>query len=131
MQKFRGTITSSTPATVPKIWEAHLETGKYTGRNGEQYGSKISMWVPVPRHGEHLPGIFIRLSNPSGSAYTRLTADELSDLFVFFRHNYQPAYQAVAKAQELSEIYSEAERALTIAAEKLSTIDKIINIQDN
>lgn len=114
MQKFHGIMTTSNPSKVPKIWEVNHVTGKYTGRNETEYGSKISLWVPVPRHGEHLPGIFLRLSNPSGTAYTRLTAEEFAELYTFIRHNYAPANEALSKAAHLTKIYSAAERALAI-----------------
>jgi len=116
MQKFHGTMVTVNPSKVPKIWEVNHVTGKYIGRNSTEYGSKLSIWVPVPRHGDHLPGIFLRLSNPSGTAYARLTSEEFAELYVFFRHNYAPAGEALSKAEALCKIYSEAERALALEA---------------
>lgn len=116
MQKFHGTMVTVNPTKVPKIWEEHHVTGKYVGRNSTEYGSKLSLWVPYPRHGDHLPGIFIRLANPSGTAYARLTGEEFADLYTFFRHHHQPAIVALQKATDLSKIYSAAERALAIEA---------------
>lgn len=114
MQKFTGTITTHNPTRVKKLWEVKHDTGEYEGRNGQQYSSKLALWVPYPRNGEHKAGIFIRLSNPLGSSYARLSADEFADLYVFFRHNYAPAVAALQKAQAYTTLYSEAERALAI-----------------
>lgn len=119
MQKFHGTMVTVTPQKVPKIWEQHLATGHYKGRNDNEYASKISLWVPQPRHGGHIEGIFIRLSNPSGTAYARLSSDEFAELYTFFRHNYQPAVDALAEAKSLVEIYRSAERTLLEATGRL------------
>lgn len=119
MQKFQGTITTHNPTAVPKIWEAHHDTGRYQGRNSKDYASKLSVWVPVPRTGEHVAGVFIRLSNPVGTSYARLTAEEFAELFTFFRTNYKAAAAALEKASTLTQIYSEAERALVIGAAEM------------
>jgi hypothetical protein len=114
VQKFTGTISTRRIAKVPKIWEVHHETGEYFAGSETPYHSKMSIWVPTPRHGEHLPGIFLRLSNPGGSTYTRMSGDEFAELYTFFRHNHAPAVEAFAKAEARLKIYREAERALLI-----------------
>lgn len=115
-QKFTGVVTTHKISRVPKIWEAHHETGEYTSGSGGTYHSKLSVWVPAPRHGEHLPGIFIRLSNPGGSSYARLSGKELAELYTFFRHIHAPAVEAYNEAETRLEIYRSAERTLLEAS---------------
>jgi len=131
MQKFQGTITSHSPTAVPKIWEAHHATGAYLGRNSKEYSSKLSVWVPVPRTGEHVAGVFIRLSNPIGTSYARLTADEFAELFTFFRSSFKPAAAALEKAETLTQIYREAERALALEAGEFTGSDSGSEDPDN
>lgn len=131
MQKFHGQITTSTPRKVQRIWEAKHITGKYGDQ--DEHGSRITVWVPTPRHGEHKPGIFIRLSNPSGSAYARLTGEEFADLYSFLRHIHRPATEAYAQAEEFCAIYSEAERALLKARGHVFTDevdDQVVDLDD-
>lgn len=119
--RFTGQITTRPEKRVPKEWEAHLDTGAYI--QGETtYHSKFSIWVPTPRNGMHMPSIFIRLSNPSGRSFARLTADELSDLYGFIRTNHTTAIEALAQAQDLSTIYREAERTLWLASRDAKNI---------
>ena len=111
ISKFSGYIQTRPERRVPKLWEVHHDTGAYT--QGETtYHSKVSLWVPTPRTGAHLPGIFIRLSNPAGRAFARLSPEEFSNLYSFFRTYLTEATEALAEATKLSEIYSSAERAL-------------------
>ncbi len=114
MQKLTGTITTRRISKVPKIWEVHHETGEYHAGGEKPYYSKLSVWVPAPRHGEHLPGIFLRLSNPGGSTYTRMSGDEFAELYSFFRHNHAPAVEAYEEAEARLKIYREAERTLLV-----------------
>lgn len=114
MQKFHGRITSYTPTKVPKLWEVNHDTGSYTGRDSHTYSSKLTLWVPLPRNGQHLPGVFLRLSNPSGSCYTRMDRTELAELYTFFRSSFPDAQTAFDKAENLLEIYKEAEKTLTL-----------------
>ncbi len=114
MQKFHGRITAYTPTKVPKLWETNHDTGKYFGRDGHEYSSKLSLWVPVPRNGEHLAGVFLRLSNPSGSSYTRMDRTELAELYTFFRSSFPDAQKALNKAESLLALYKEAEKSLII-----------------
>lgn len=117
--KFRGTIQSTPIKQVPKLWEARHNTGAYTANDGHEYNSLVRLWVPTPRQGSHLPRCFIGLSNPTGSSFARLTSSELADLYTFIRTEFEPAQTAIAQAQALSDIYSEAERALFIASLEL------------
>ncbi len=111
VQKFTGTIITKQPKAVPKLWEAKIDIGTY--ESGEKtYSSKISLWVPAPRQGTHIPGIFMRLSNPSGSAYTRMSLAEFTDLYTFIRSTYREAMDAFEKASQYSQLYAGAERAL-------------------
>jgi len=112
MQKFHGRITAYTPTKVPKLWEVSHDTGSYTGRDGHPYASKLTLWVPLPRNGEHLPGVFLRLSNPSGSSYTRMDRTELAELYTFFRSSFPDAQTAFEEASRLLSLYKEAEKTL-------------------
>lgn len=115
MQKFTGHISHRTDVkAVPKIWEVHHDTGKYIGRDGKEYSSKLSVWVPKPRNGEHRPGIFIRLANPNGFCYTRLDSGEFAELYTFIRTMFARANQAYEEAEADCNFYREAERALAI-----------------
>lgn len=115
MQKFHGTITNQNPiAKVPKIWEEHILTGEYDGKDGHKYSTKISLWVPHPRQGNHKPGIFLRIANPNGFSYTRLTGDEFADLYTFFRTNFSAATEAYAEAESALARYKVLERTLWI-----------------
>ncbi len=112
LTRFRGTINATEIRKVPKIWQQEHKLGSYESKDGNTYSSKLSLWVPSPRNGEHIPGIFLRLANPVGSAYTRLTPSEFADLYTFFRTNLAPAQEAIIQAAKLIEIYRSAERTL-------------------
>ncbi len=111
MDRFTGTIHSVKPRPVPKIWEAHHDTGAYESGDTIHH-SKIALWVPTPRQGNHQPGIFMRLSNPLGTVYTRMSGEEFADLYTFFRTTFSEATAALTQAQIFTQIYSAAERAL-------------------
>lgn len=114
MQKFTGTMTNSNPiGKVPKIWSKDHKTGEYSGRDSKTYHSKITLWVPHPRHGDHVPGIFIRLANQNGFAYARLTSEEFAELYTFFRTQYNAAAEALAKAEEEISHYRTLEKELS------------------
>lgn len=108
---FRGTINTTPIKRVPKLWQADHLLGAY--HSGDKtYSSKLTLWVPTPRTGEHLPGVFLRLANPVGTSYTRLTPSEFSDLYTFLRSSLSDAEEALHQAKNLIEIYRSAERTL-------------------
>lgn len=113
MQRFSGTIHSRTPRSVPKLWTASIDIGEYTSGD-KQHASKFTLWVPTPRQGTHVPGIFMRLSNPVGTSYSRMSSEEFADLYTFIRTTYSDATAAIKQAQDYAHIYSAAERALAL-----------------
>ncbi len=119
ISKFSGYIQTRPDKRVPKLWEVHHATGAYV-QGDTTYSSKLSLWVPTPRTGAHIPGIFIRLSNPAGRAFARLTPQEFADLYSFFREQLAPATEALQQATSLAEIYTAAERALWLETKNLN-----------
>lgn len=111
--RVEGTFRSRRFRRTAKIWESIHDTGAY-GYNDTVRFSKISIYVPQPRNGEHAPGVFVRLSNPAGSALARLTPAELSALGEFILSVLQPATTAYNEAHSQIQIYQEAERTLIL-----------------
>jgi len=126
LERFRGTINATEIRKVPKIYQSDISVGAYESIDGNTYSSKFAIWVPKPRNGEHTAGIFIRLSNPNGSAYSRLTPTEFADLYSFLRSELDPAQHARSRAQHLIDIYRSAEKQLFEESLKFDNIETIL-----
>lgn len=81
VQRFNGTIQARpTRAKRVKLYNKQILLGAYT-IDGKEYSSKIDIFVYLPGSVEHVPGLFLRLSNPIGQSYSRITGlVELNDL---------------------------------------------------
>ncbi len=97
---------------VPKLAKASLLVGIYGEHQDRPLGSTLALWVPVPTKFDHLPGIFLRLGNASGSVYTRMTPDDLAKLSAFIIAQSNPLvkayYLATTFREQLESYYKKA-----------------------
>jgi len=109
-QQIHGTVRTNNLRQTTKIFQAKLKTAAWIDNTSNVHLNTIDTWVGSPRSTNHLPGIFLRISTPSASAYIRMTTTEYIELIEFLSAQLEPLTEAIKSAEFIVDILIEAEK---------------------
>jgi len=95
-------INTTMKRTQKRLTQSKLTIGKVLLSNDQEAYTTLSAWIPIPVQADHLPGIMIALSNPSGRTFVRLNPDDLANIHLFFQTLINTFSEPLEKAQQIS-----------------------------
>lgn len=71
-------------------------------------GTRVRLWVPQPTQPDHIPGVFVAMSNPRGRVFTRSSPNEIQAFAAWLlglSSTLEPAYQQATQIVDLLKDY--------------------------
>ncbi len=124
MANIQGSIQISTghKKTQKRITTSSIKIGEVRLSNDKMGYTTFSTWVPLPTQADHIPGIMIALSNPSGRCFSRLSTLEVDKLTQFLLDASGPLTTALATAQSISSELHILDKQLSLRYPDLSHV---------
>ncbi len=108
--RLTGKLTSTYRKKLTRLFTTKLKIGFLPA--DESVYTSIQVFVPVPTDINHVPGVFLTLSNPFGQAFTRLTLEDLDNIIEWL----------TTHKEQLTAAYDEA----SLKSKKLKEIERLI-----